>query len=66
VTVIEILAQIKAPHFSAGVVLRDGVVIEAADIIKYMRRWPRARVRDYCAQKGWTISIVSESTIALG
>ena len=34
---IEILAAIDAPHFYAGVVLWDDRVVEAADIIKYMR-----------------------------
>ena len=59
---IEILAAIDAPHFYAGVVLWDDRVVEAADIIKYMRiqKWTRARVRDYCRTKGWKISVVHE------
>lgn len=58
----EILAAIDAPHFYAGIVLHDGVVIEAADIVAYMkrRRWTRAQVRDYCKQKDWKISVVWE------
>lgn len=56
--VTETLAAIDAPHFYAGVVLWDDRVVEAADIVKYMRRWPRARVRDYCAGKGWKVSVV--------
>jgi hypothetical protein len=40
--VIEILAAIDAPHFFAGIVLWDDKVVEAADIVKYMRRWPRS------------------------
>lgn len=58
---IEILAAIDAPHFYAGVVLWDDKVVEAADIVKYMRGWSRSRVRDYCAQKGWTISVVNQT-----
>jgi hypothetical protein len=63
--VIEILAQIKAPkphQFVAGVVLWDDIVVEASPIIAYMKRgkWTRTRVRDYCRQKGWGISIVHE------
>lgn len=54
----ETLAAIDAPHFFAGVVLWDDRVVEAADIVKYMRQWPRDRVRDYCAEKGWTVSVV--------
>lgn len=55
---IEILAVIDAPHFYAGIVLWDDRVVEAANIVKYMRRWSRDRVRAHCAGKQWTISIV--------
>jgi hypothetical protein len=57
---IETLAQIKAPHFTAGLVLRDDHVIEAAPIIGYMarQRWTRTRVRAYCAEKGWRVVVV--------
>jgi len=58
---IEILAVIEAPHFYAGIVLQGDVVAEAADILKYMRKWTRDQVRDYCATKGWKISIVTIS-----
>lgn len=56
----ELLAQIKATHFTAGIVMTDDVVIEAAPIIKYMRGWTRAAVRNYCNKKRWKISVVSE------
>lgn len=57
----EILAQIEAPHFTAGIVLRDDIVIEAADIVKYMRRnkWTRDQVRAYCQRKNWKVSVVT-------
>jgi hypothetical protein len=57
---IEILAQIKAPHFTAGLVLFDNTVVEAAPIIGYMKKqkWSRDRVRSYCQDKGWDISVV--------
>lgn len=54
----ETLARIVAPHFCAGIVLWDDKVVEAAPIVKYMRKWSRAKVRDYCADKGWKISVV--------
>ena len=59
---IEILAVIDAPHFYCGIVLRDNVVVEAADIVKYMakQKWSRDRVRDYCKQKGWKVFVVHE------
>lgn len=58
----ETLAAIDAPHFYAGVVLWDDVVVEAADILKYMRKgkWSRSRVRDYCKQKEWKVTVVYE------
>lgn len=57
----ELLAVIDAPHFYAGVVLWDGKVTEAANIVKYMRGWDRNRVREFCAAKKWKISVVYET-----
>lgn len=59
----EILAAIDAPDFMAGIVLRHDRVIEAADIVRYMRGWSRDRVRAYCAQKGWRVSVVTTTHI---
>jgi hypothetical protein len=61
--VTEILAQIRGDKFYAGIVLWDGHVVEAAPIVGYMKRgkWTRERVRDYCRQKGWKISVVHET-----
>lgn len=58
----EILAAIDAPHFYAGIVLWDDRVVEAADIVKYMRvqKWSRERVRDYCKSKKWKITVVHQ------
>ncbi|WP_063685488.1 hypothetical protein [Bradyrhizobium stylosanthis] len=56
----EILAQIRGPNFTAGIVLFDDVVVEAAPIVRYMRRWSRDRVRDYCAKQGWQITVVHQ------
>lgn len=54
----ETLALIDAPHFYAGIVLQNDRVVEAADIVKYMRGWTRMRVRGYCRNKGWKVSVV--------
>ena len=54
----ETLAAIDAPHFYAGVVLWDDKVVEAAPIVKYMKKWDRDRVRSYCKSKGWKVSVV--------
>jgi hypothetical protein len=61
---IEILAAIDAPKtgskpgFFAGIVLWDDRVEVTADIVRYMRGWDRDRVRSYCKQRGWTVTIV--------
>jgi len=57
----ELLAQIRADKFSAGIVLRDGRVIEAAPIVRYMVGWKRDSVRSYCKERRWEISVVSET-----
>jgi hypothetical protein len=51
----ETLIQIIAPHFVAGLVARDGKVIEMAPILRrhIMRGWNGQQVADYCAKKGW-------------
>jgi hypothetical protein len=54
----ETLAVIDAPHFYAGIVLWNDEVTEAADIVKYMRRWSRNKVRNYCKGKGWRVFVV--------
>jgi hypothetical protein len=62
-SIIEILAQIEAPHFCAGIVLWNDRVIEAAPILSYMKRqrFTRDEVRAYCAKRGWEISVVSKT-----
>jgi hypothetical protein len=57
--VIETLAAIDTPHFYAGIVVRGDKVIEAANIVRYMRGWSREKVRAYCERKGWKVSVVS-------
>jgi hypothetical protein len=56
-----ILAQIKAPHFTAGIVLMNDAVTIAAPIVKYMVGWNRDKVRGYCQQKRWNISIIQQT-----
>jgi len=58
---IELLAQIKTDRFTAGIVLRDDRVIEAAPIVKYMKGWRRSSVRSYCKERRWEVSVVSET-----
>ena len=49
----EVLLQIDSKYFCAGLVLSEGVVIQCAPIIKYMRGWSVERVEQYCDKKGW-------------
>jgi hypothetical protein len=53
-----LLAQITAPHFTAGIVLENDRVVTVPPILKYMWGWHRNYVRDYCKRKGWTITVV--------
>jgi len=61
---IETLAQIagdsRKGSFTAGIVLFDDVVVEAAPIVRYMKGWTRQRVRSYAGQRKWTVSVVHE------
>lgn len=57
---IEIVAQIRGHGFTAGLVLWDDKVVEAAPIIRYMKNWSRQRVRDYCIVKNWQVSVVRQ------
>jgi hypothetical protein len=50
----ETLVQITAPHFCAGIVV-EGVVRDAAPIVKYMRGWTLDKVTSYCAQRHWQV-----------
>lgn len=48
-----VLWQIYAPHYTAGPVVTDGIVTEAAPILRWAvgRRW--TEVRAYLAAKGY-------------
>lgn len=57
---IEILAQIRGHGFTAGIVLWDDKVVEAAPILRRMRGWSRESVRDYCIVQNWKVSVVRQ------
>jgi len=63
---VEVLAVIEYEHtlghVTAGIVLQDDKVVEAAPIVAYMKhgKWSRARVRAYCVTKGWKVSVVHQ------
>lgn len=47
------MIRIVAPYFVAGVVLENGSVIRAADIVSYMLGKSSGWVMLYCLRKGW-------------
>lgn len=52
------LYQIQAPHFTAGLVLRMGLVYAAAPVLHYMLGWPLAQVVEYVKKKDWRLTDV--------
>lgn len=54
----EMLVAVDAPHFYAGVVLRDDVVIEAAPILKWTIGKSRPWLRNYFKRKKWRAIVV--------
>src|SRR5262249_45634113 len=57
-SVIEILAQIEAPHFTAGIVLGNDLVVEAAPKVRFLKRMTRDEVRRAVERRGWKVSVV--------
>ena len=57
---IETLAQIRGPKFTASIVLWDDKVVETAPRVGLMKGWTRGRVREFCREKSWQISVVHE------
>lgn len=57
--VLEKLHQIKAPHFTAGLVTRDGKVVDAAPILQWTMGKPEIGVLSYSRRKRWTMEMIS-------
>uniref|UniRef100_A0A6M3IKP1 Uncharacterized protein n=1 Tax=viral metagenome TaxID=1070528 RepID=A0A6M3IKP1_9ZZZZ len=59
----EMLIQIKAPHFVAGVVTHnvkaDGYDNKCAPIVKYMKHWKPFKIKCYCQGKGWDYNAIT-------
>jgi hypothetical protein len=47
------MIQITAPHFTAGIVFENDIVIRTAPILSYMRGWSLYKVETYCITKKW-------------
>jgi len=49
------LWRIMAPHFVAGVTVRDGVIVRAAPILAWTRGKELRRLLNYASSKGWVV-----------
>lgn len=54
------LVRVVAPHFVAGLDLKDDIVVAAAPILKWAVGWDRARLSAYFKRKRWQASIIKE------
>ena len=54
------LIRIEAPHFVAGIVYENEVIIRIAPIIKYMDTWFISNVISYCNKKGYKYQIFDQ------
>jgi|MudIll2142460700_1097286.scaffolds.fasta_scaffold00083_8 hypothetical protein len=61
--VLEKLHQIKAPHFTAGLVTREGKVVDAAPILQWTLGKPEIGVLSYCRRKRWTMEMISATKV---
>ena len=52
------LVRVVAPHFVAGLVLREGFVVEAAPILKWAIGRNRAYLSPYFERKGWEATVI--------
>ena len=50
------ILRIVARDFVAGVETENGVVRDAAPVIRYMLGWPHGKVLNFCYLKGWSVA----------
>lgn len=54
------LVQVDAPHFCAGIILEDDVVVRAAPILKWAVGWQRNDLRRYFERKQWKTKVIMD------
>lgn len=54
----ELLVRVVAPHFVAGLGVRDGVCVWAAPILRWAVGKSADELRAYFARKGWRASLL--------
>ena len=52
------LIQITAPYFTAGLELKNGLVFDAAPILRWMIGKQQNEIQNYCRFKGWKFEMV--------
>ncbi len=57
-----ILWRITAPHFCAGILVWNNVVMNAAPILAWMKGRHTTWINGYCTRKGWTVEYVEGET----
>ncbi len=55
------LIFLYTPDFNCAIILHDDRVSVTPDAFEYIRDWSCDRVRDFCQERGWTVSVVTES-----
>jgi hypothetical protein len=48
------MIRITAPHFTAGLVFQNDIVVKTAPILHYMNGWSLKQVEAHCKRKKWT------------
>lgn len=48
------IMRVVAPHFVAGVAVRNGRIARTAPVLSYMKGWNGRRFDEYLKSKGWT------------
>ena len=56
------LSRIVAPHFVAGITSIEGIVTEAAPIVRYMVGWRLIKAVRYCMAKRWECRAIDSVT----
>lgn len=57
----ENLVRVTAPHFVAGIVVKDDICIDAAPILKYCKGKDVDWLSKYFQQKGWEAMIIRKT-----
>jgi hypothetical protein len=55
----EKLIRITSGYFVCGIVCRDGIVVRAAPIVKYMKGWNGKRFVEYCNKKKFEFEVIN-------